>query len=312
MLCMLLLSGICAAGETVRGDLVARFGNVPSIVYEGTEYRLRNRLTAILLAGVDQRGDTEAAIGSEYRSGGQADFQLLLVIDDNRDTVAAIQINRDTMAEITILGVLGQESGTRRAQICLAHSFGDGGKQSCELLVQAVSRLMMDVPIDHYAVMNLDGISALNDVLGGVEVTLEEDFSAYDPEMTAGKTLVLQGDQAEIFLRSRYHVGDQTNVSRLERQKAYIQAAADKLLAGIGASSGYANTVYAAIEPFLVTDMSKGRIVNLANSIHRYEVLPLTGVPGEAVLGAGEVMEFYPDEDALMPIVLDAFFEKKV
>ncbi len=38
--------------------------------------------------------------------------------------------------------------------------------------------------IDFYLAMSLDGISVLNDLAGGVTVTLEDDFSAADPAMT--------------------------------------------------------------------------------------------------------------------------------
>lgn len=48
--------------------------------------------------------------------------------------------------------------------------------------------------IDFYLEMSLDGISVLNDLAGGVTVTLEDDFSAEDPAMTRGTTLSLHGD----------------------------------------------------------------------------------------------------------------------
>lgn len=309
LLCALLMSMLWAGAETARGNLEERFGGVLTMEHEGVRYRLRSRLTTILLAGIDQRGDETAAVGSEYRSGGQADFLLLLVIDDNRNTAAALQIDRDTMAEIAVLSVLGQRTGTRTAQICLAHSFGDGGEQSCELLVEAVSGYLLGVPVNHYVAMNLEGIAALNDALGGVEVALEEDFTAFDPQMKAGETITLMGEQAEIFVRSRYFVGDQTNLSRLARQRTYIDAAAAKLLAQIEASPGFANGMYAAAEPFIVTDMSKGRIVNLANSLGRYERLPIFTVDGTSVLSDSGVMEFHPDEASKLQAVLELFFE---
>lgn len=46
--------------------------------------------------------------------------------------------------------------------------------------------------IDFYVAMNMDGISELNDLAGGVTVTLEDDFSSIDPAMTKGTTLTLQ------------------------------------------------------------------------------------------------------------------------
>ena len=48
--------------------------------------------------------------------------------------------------------------------------------------------------IDFYVAMNMDGISELNDLAGGVTVTLEDDFSSIDPAMTKGTTLPLHGN----------------------------------------------------------------------------------------------------------------------
>ena len=79
--------------------------------------------------------------------------------------------------------------------------------------------------IDFYVAMNMDGISELNDLAGGVTVTLEDDFSSIDPAMTRGTTLTLHGEQAETFVRSRMTVGDGTNASRMERQSVYAGGA---------------------------------------------------------------------------------------
>lgn len=308
------LAAVCmfsfACAETVTGNLEERFGKTPVMEYQGQTFRLRNRLTTILLAGTDRRmEDTVAA--NEYRNGGQADFLLLLVIDDNRDTIQPVHINRDTMAEITVLSVLGQETGTRTAQLCLAHGFGDGAEQSCELLVRAVSKRLLDVPVDHYAVMNLDGIAALNDAIGGVEVTLQEDFTAYDPQMTAGKTLRLKGSQAEIYVRQRYYVGEQTNTARMSRQQTYMRAAAKAVESRVRTDAGFITALFSLVEPYLVTDMGRGRIANLSNSAEQYELLPMLELEGEAVLGESGFMEFYPTEASVTETVLEAFFEPR-
>lgn len=300
--------GTYAQAETVWGDLDARFAEVPTVEYQGQSYRLRSRLTTILLLGVDRRQDQESAAG-EYRSGGQADFQLLLVVDDNRKTIQPLQINRDTMTEITVLSVVGHPSGSRTAQICLAHGYGDGREQSCALAVEAVEGLLLDTPVDCYFAMNLDGISALNDAIGGVEVTLEEDFSAYDAAMTAGTTLTLRGEQAEYFVRYRYSVGDQSNLERQRRQKTYLSAVKEILVEKIRESSNYAGKLFDLLEPYSVTDMSRGRMINLANKANQYEILPVAEIDGEALLGESGYMEFYPDEDALVETVLETFYE---
>ena len=63
----------------------------------------------------------------------------------------------------------------RTERISLSHCFGKGKEDSCQLTVEAVSNLLYDVPVDFYIALNLDGISELNDLLGGIEVTLEID-----------------------------------------------------------------------------------------------------------------------------------------
>ena len=121
----------------------------------------------------------------------------LIVIDSKNKTVRQLKIDRDTMAEVTVLGMLGNPVGTTQMQISLAHGFGDGKEESCGYARDAVSRLLQGENIDFYLAMSLDGISVLNDLAGGVTVTLEDDFSAIDPAMTKGTTLTLQGEQAD-------------------------------------------------------------------------------------------------------------------
>lgn len=302
----------CAAianAETVPGDLSVLYADQPHFEFEGNTYRLRKRLTLILFAGTDQGEDSQGfTLGA--RNGGQADFILLLVIDDAQKRITPIQINRDTMTEITILNVMGNVSGTRVAQICLAHGFGDGKEQSCELLASAVSRYLKGTPIDHYFVMQLDGLSAMNDVLGGVEVTLEDDFSAYDPDMTPGKTIILNAEQTEIYLRQRYSIGDQTNLSRQNRQKTYILAAADKVMAKIEQNTGFIDTFMDAMQTNTVTDMSRGRMINMAHLAQKYEVGDVISIAGETTIGDNGFVQFITDEDALTKLLIDVCYQK--
>ena len=90
-------------------------------------------------------------------------------------------------------------------------------------MIVLVQKYLKNTPIDHYFAMSLDGISILNDFLGGIEVTLEDDFTVYDSEMVLGKTIRLSGKQAEIYLRNRYYIGDGSNKLRMKRQKQYLE-----------------------------------------------------------------------------------------
>ena len=309
VLCAALALLLCqfAIAETVRGNLEERYSSVPSIEVNGEKHRLRSRVTSILLMGIDQRELAEGAEG-EFRVGGQADFQMLIVVDEGEKTITPIQINRDAMVEVDVLNLSGQVSGTRWAQICLAHSFGDGGEMSCQLAVSALSRLLMGTPIDHYLSMRMDGIAELNDAIGGVEVTLEDDYSMYDPQMTQGKTLVLQGKQAEIFVRNRYYIGPGSNEYRLDRQKIYLEAAVDIVMERLEESSSYLLTLFDAVDTYCVTDISRGKMLNLAKQAVDYEILPILSLPGEAVLAESGYIEFIVDEAALLEMLAGVLY----
>lgn len=300
------VSAVCAA-ETVSGDLNSRL-NADSIEYEGVVYRPKRRLTTVLLMGID-RWASETDANTAYRSGGQADFQMLATLDENARTVTAIHVSRDLMAEITVLNLLGETIGTRMSQICMAYSYGDGNQKSCELAVKSLSERLNGIWIDYYLAMQLDGIGVLNDALGGVQVTLDEDFSIYDPMMTNGKTLTLMGKQAEYYLRYRYEIGDGSNASRMLRQRKYMESAKQVLAERWKGSESGILAIYDAIEPYIITDLNRGRFVNLLNMAQRFSVLPIVEIEGENVVGDSGLYEFYPDEDDLMRVILNVFYE---
>ena len=290
-----------------RGDLAQRQSNQETIEIDGTLYRRRSGLTAVLLMGIDQ--DSDAAPGG-YRNGGQADFLRLMVIDARAKTITQLSIDRDTMTPITILGVLGNPSGMRTAQISLSHGFGDGGAQSCELTVEAVSNLLLGEKIDFYVAMNLDGISVLNDAVGGITVTLEDDFSTLDPAMTAGTTLTLVGDQAEYYVRSRMNIGIGTNEARMARQEEYLSALGEKLGARIAEDQAFIEALYEALGSYLTTDMSRGRMINEVWASREYASETVLELAGEHEVGADGFMQFYVEEGSIEQAVLQLFYEK--
>ena len=293
---------------TGRGSLEGRFEDDRIIEYRDQRYRYRKQLTNILIMGIDTTAEgTQAGIG--YRRGGQADFLLLLVIDHQRQLITPVHIDRDTMAEITVLGVLGNTAGTKTAQICLSHGFGDGQAQSCRFTVEAVSKLLLGVDVDFYAAMNLDSIALLNDALGGVTVTLEDDFSMLDPAMTAGTTLTLSGKQAEYYVRNRMEIGVGTNESRMARQRVYMDQLAGILGERIGQSASFTGELFDLLEPHLQTNMKRGRIINEAWRAHDYERAAIVTPAGEHITGSDGFVEFPADQAALEELVISLFFE---
>ncbi len=296
-----------AGNAQARGDLSTRFEEPRRMEYNGRLYQYRSKITTILVMGTDTSGQDNGI--SALRNGGQADFLLLMVIDDQRKTITPIQIDRDTMAEITVTGVMGDSAGTRIAQICLAHGFGDGGEESCLYTATAVGGYLKGAVVDFYVAVNLTGIALINDMLGGVTVTLKDDFTALDPAMKKGATLRLKGKQAEYYVRNRMGIGIGTNEARMERQRSFLAEALRLLDAKLEQDSGFAGTLYDALESCMFTNMRRGRMINEAYASRHYQREETVVPAGTHEIGADGFMEFHPDTAALEALVTDVFYE---
>lgn len=294
-------------GEEPKGSLEGRFDQPLRVEYGGKTYEQKQRLTTILLMGIDKVSQPQE-VQSSFRNGGQADFLALLVIDSLGKSVSSVHIDRDAMVDITTLGIFGNVSGTRRAQISLQHGFGDGGEQSAALTADAVSRLFGGMPVDFYVALDLDVIDALNSVLGGVEVTIEDDFTELDPSMAPGVTIRLQGKQAEYFVRSRMNIGDGTNYARMTRQRVFLSAAGDAMMAKLRENPGFGDDLLNALAPSMTTNMRRGRMINEINATRDYDREAMTSLQGEHHIAQDGFMEFVADRAALDELVLSLFF----
>ena len=288
-----------------RGVIAEDIGRYQSIEYQGVSYVQKTALQTVLLMGVDQSSQIDR-FGA--RQGGQADLFWLLVIDSSAKTVRQLQLDRDTMTQVQVYGVLGNETGTAWMQLCLSHGFGSTPRQNNQNAVDAVRGFLHDIPIDGFITFRLDAIGVINDALGGVTVTLEDDFTAYDPAMTEGLTLTLNAAQAEIFTRFRMEVGDGTNESRMARQRSFVSAAAAQLKARLEAEPDYLGTLFDQLTNVMTTDLSRNWMIREANAAFRYAVLPAEVLPGEHSVNAAGFMEFAADPDAVMRWIVDTYY----
>lgn len=293
--------------EPEQGDLTDRFKGSEPVVYQGQSYKLKPQVSSFLFFGTDQDAGSSSYAG-RYRSGGQADFIMLIVADARNKTVRRIEIDRDTMAQINVLGIMGNDLGTSLRQICLSHGYGDGGEQSCQHTVQAVSRLLYGIPIDGYYRLSLDGLPVLNALLGGVTVQVQDDLSHLSPAMTPGATVTLSDEDVELFVRSRRSVGDGTNTSRMRRQREFLNKATELTRLRLAQDAGFIMTFLDSLSPYAVTSMTRGRIINEANQASAYEDLGVLTPEGTHKIGEGGYAEFHVDQDALLKLVLDVYY----
>ena len=293
--------------EIVHQQASTDFGSLVKKEYNGKTYVARTGLTPILLIGVDRGENAVEQWG--YQQGGQADFLLLIVIDSSEKKVRMLQIDRDTITDVETLGVLGNVIGTRKLQIALSHSYGKTPQDNCNYTIQTVSNLLQGEPLDLYFSLNMASVAKFNDLLGGVTVTMQEDHTLINPAFTKGATLHLMGQDAYDYVHSRQYVDDGSNVSRMARQRNYMLAAKDTLLSRLK-ESGFVDTLFDTLGSDLVTNVSRGRLINEAAKASQYEVEEITQMIGERRIGVDGYMEFYADEQFLIDWVLSVFYRE--
>lgn len=283
------------AGTALNAPEVIR-----SLTYQGTEYSLKKHIQTILLIGTDNEGNEQTVPEgfTAFYNYNQADFLMLLVLDHDTQSVEMIQINRDTMTDVPWLDVLGNYGGTNVEQLCLAFNSGSGGADSCLNTVDAVSSLMFGAPVDAYIQIPMSQIAAINDLVGGVTVTIEEDLTIADPAFTPGATVLLKGKQAEKFVRSRMGLEDDTNLARMNRQRVYMDGFRKSVKASMNSDPEFLMKVLEKLGNYLQSSLTGNQLMDVMEHLDTYTIAPIR-VPEGTLRTGGEYYEFYIDEASL-------------
>ena len=288
------------------GTLEGRFDSGIYREHNGKTVNYREReITNYLLIGVDQQ-TLEAA---DYQNGGQADFLLVLSIDRRHRTITPVMIDRDTVTPVGTYGIFGDAAGSKTMQICLAQAFSGRDASGSDNTARAVTRLLGGVKINHYLAMDESGIPLLNDMLGGVSVTLEDDLTALDPSMKKGETVLLDGAMAERFVRGRMTVADGSNASRMQRQKAYIKAMLSRLEEKMEADTSFMAELLEALEGHVISNADENTLLSDATAYKAYDWQPLQMLPGTHAAGEDGFMEFHPDSAGMNEMIVEIWFD---
>ncbi len=278
-----------------------------TIIRDGVAYFPRQDITVVMLLGIDEAGPVTPS--DSYNNSGAADLISLLIFDEQAKAMKLLSLNRDTMLDMPVLGLGGAEAGSARQQLALAHTYGKGVEDSCMNTRKAVSNFLYGLSIDHYISMNMDAIALLNDAVGGVSVTVTDDFSAVDPTISMGQ-VKLSGPQAVNFVRSRSNLGDQTNLSRMERQKQYMSGFLTAFQDMQDQDNGFMTRIYEDVSDYVVTDMSLQAISGILKQYGDYPLEEVITPEGELVMG-NRYLEFHADEQKLDSLILELFYAVK-
>lgn len=300
-----------ASYQDRRGTMSEGFGELKTIEWQGNTYREKPAVTTILVAGIDKPDAVANNDASEFRNGGQADFIMLVAIDKTDKQIHRLQIDRDTMTEIDILGVFGNEVGTRVQQICLSHSFGATPEDNAKYTMRAVRNLLGGMDIDGYYMIDYAAMPTLNDALGGVPVKMEFDMTSVNPAWTKGSTVTLHGKEAEAFVRTRKTVGHGSNYERMFRQAEYMTSAIAKMKQRIANDLSFGEGLLKTLSSVSVTNMTQKRLISELNEAYGFEYLAVDHPEGEYAIGEDGFVEFHMKENSAVEWVLNHLYTKQ-
>lgn len=284
--------------ENDRDDLV---------VYDGEKYRYNEHLSNYLLMGIDTREEMEEDNASS--SAARADAIFFLSYDRVKKTLVCISIPRDTMADVRMTAPDGTDLGTSKEHINMQFAFGDGKDGSCRLMNETVSALLYNIPIQGYCALNMDGITAAVDVLGGVEMTLPDNsLEAMDAEYVEGAKVFITKDNAERFVRYRDTDEAQSALARTNRQKELMKAVLKRAREIDREETDFIVDMYEGLEPYMITNMGNDIFAKLLSAKFDSDS-GIIDVPGEGVEGE-QHDEYHVNEAKLYELVLELFYEK--
>ena len=285
-----------------------------TIEYNGSTYVYDKNKVAFAFIGVDRQEIGEQS--DAYGTSGQADTDMIAVVDTSTGNVSIITIPRDTIVDIDLYSKSGIFLRTEPKQLCLAYAYGDGMEQSCTNVTSAVSRILMNVPIEKYFALDLDGIAPLNDAIGGVTLESLHDFP--EKNIKKGETITIRGDFAEMYVRSRDLDYIEASLNRTQRQNQYVRAYADKLRTAVTNDFSVVTNLYNTARDYSQTNITLNDVTYIASLILSKGVGDFTSytIDGEmkasqeTVREDGVYAEFYADEDSVLDIVVNCFYTK--
>lgn len=292
-------------------DWVAGDERYLTVLYEDEEYRYQDDFINILCLGIDKEEPMDTR-NDEDNSVGQSDAIFLVSLNIKEDTIQLLSIPRDTIVDLEMYDGNGNYLGQRAGQITLQYAYADGQEKSADLVTQRVAELLNYIPIHGYAAINLESLLRINDVIDGVDITMDEDYTLLDPSFVEGATIHLEGEKLYQYIHGRDITVRGSSYTRINRLKQYMMAVYEKVKVELKEDMSF-------VVP-LLTELEEDMIVSLTND----EMLYVLGealacefseenvytLPGEPV--RGEVYEeYYPDRIKIAEMMLELFYETK-
>lgn len=236
----------------------------------------------VVLYGID-----DDAQRHQENLGQRSDSIVLMSINPKDNKTVMVSVPRDTRTEI-----VGHNSTEK-----LNHAYAYGGPK---MAVHSLEKLM-DVPVDHYIAINMDGVKTVVDEIGGVDITSDATFTTKSTtpfHFEKGKQYHMDGKQALAYMRARKEEGAGGDGGRQLRQQQVITSVAKEAFSMNSVTK--LNSIFKAAQDNLKTDLSfvelnkfKSDYDNAQDNVKRLTI------DGQNAQGDDGLYYFYPNKDSL-------------
>lgn len=223
----------------------------------------------IALFGVDSNAQRK-----NTNDGERSDTIMILSVNPKKKTTELVSIPRDTQAEI-----VGRDTTEK-----INHAYAYGGPT---MAVKSLEKLM-NVPIDHYATIDMDGLHDMIDSVGGINVVSNDTFTVHGTAFTKGQSTHVDGDTAMSFIRSRKETGAGGDFGRQERQQLVLQAMANKIVSSSAIT--HFPSLITQIQKNVTTDLTLGDLNEIRsnykeanNTVNRHQLEGTGGIQSDGL-----------------------------
>jgi LCP family protein required for cell wall assembly len=185
----------------------------------------------IMVVGSDSRDGANAKYGRDLTTM-QSDTLMVLHLPANREWATVVSFPRDSWVEISACEKGdGGTSGPHPAKINEAFAIGGSGGEVAGAAACSIKTVEDNtgLRIDNFMSIDFQGFKGMVDALGGIEVCPEQAIHDEDAllDMEAGCQNV-SGEKALGYVRTRYAVGDGSDIGRIGRQQEFMETLAAK------------------------------------------------------------------------------------
>lgn len=277
-----------------------------TIVYRDKTYHYNDKLLTYLVMGIYSEEEDRGLLE------GEADANFLCIFDPEIKRLNVISLNRNSMIDIDLYNDDGIYLVRDNAQLALQHGYGKDKEQSSLIHMNAVQRMMMGIPIHGHIAVDMNVVEQMNHAVDGVWVTVLEDLPKADPDFVQGKELCLSDEQAFWYVKYRDWQSYASADRRLERDKQFLEGFVNQAKDKIDEDYLFPYHLYKECGEHIYTNLSTDRILMLLMLVKDLEVqdVRFCNLPGETKMGE-EYEEFYIDEDGLLDLIIELFYEEE-